>query len=171
MANVDVFAIPHSDLSPFLFADIGVEGNGNTLSVLSALARMGMDPWQEGGRLAGLSRRAATEAVATLITLIPDSPWPPSDAAIIAARLVALLPNEAKTPPIPAMEPSRQAAMQFDGQWGILFAVVAMIFAGLALNRAGLLGEAPVSPPASYAAASPPKPPGPAESIPIAAGQ
>jgi hypothetical protein len=35
---------------------VGVEANGMTLSVLSTLARRGMDPWQEAERLAKLPR-------------------------------------------------------------------------------------------------------------------
>jgi hypothetical protein len=165
MTDVDVFAIPRSDLNSFLFADIGVEASGNNLSVLSALARMGMDPWQEGGRLAKLPRRAAADALGKLIEAMPASRWSQSEAWVIASRLVVLLPNAAARAASGPVEKTGQAA---EGQWGILFAVLAMIFVGLALNRVGLLSPSPATPQASHAPASPPAP---AAVIPPASGQ
>lgn len=47
----------------FLFESLGVEENGMDLSVLSALARAGIDPWAEAKRLAGLPRQAAISAI------------------------------------------------------------------------------------------------------------
>src|ERR1700712_5043890 len=92
MANVDAFALQRSDLNRFLFADVGVEANGMTLSVLSTLARSGMDPWDEAGRLARQPRPAAIEGLARLIATMPASLWPLADSTAIAARLVPLLP-------------------------------------------------------------------------------
>ena len=48
------------EFDPFLFAPIGAEPNGMPLSVLSALARIGADPWQEAARLTALSEANAT---------------------------------------------------------------------------------------------------------------
>jgi hypothetical protein len=93
MANTDAFAIQRSDLNGFLFADVGVEANGMTLSVLSALARLGMDPWDEAGRLARQPKAKAIEGLARIIANLPASLWPLPDATAIAARLVALLPS------------------------------------------------------------------------------
>ena len=47
VATPDVTALQRSDLNQFLFADIGTEANGTTLSVLSVFARRGADPWTE----------------------------------------------------------------------------------------------------------------------------
>jgi hypothetical protein len=93
VGNTSAFALPHSELNGFLFADIGVEESGMPLSVLSTLARLGMDPWQEAARLARLPRSAAIEALARVIATMPRSLWPLPDATAIAARLVALLPT------------------------------------------------------------------------------
>ena len=49
----------------FLFESLGVEDNGMDLSVLSALARAGVDPWAEAKRLAGLPRQTAISAIQT----------------------------------------------------------------------------------------------------------
>jgi hypothetical protein len=43
-----------SEFDDFLFAPIGEDGNGMLLSVLSALARLGFDPWEEAAKLAQL---------------------------------------------------------------------------------------------------------------------
>jgi hypothetical protein len=45
------FSLLHSDLNDFLFAPVGEEQNGVTLSVVSALTRLGVDPWEEAARL------------------------------------------------------------------------------------------------------------------------
>ena len=119
MAEPDAFALGRSDLNGFLFAAIGVEGSGPPLSVLSALARLGLDPWQEAGRLAELPRGAAADGLARLIAALPSSPWPLSDATPIAAKLVALLPRRNDGPAAVA----RRAWL--DWRW-LLFAAMAM---------------------------------------------
>jgi hypothetical protein len=43
-----------SQFDDFLFAPIGEEENGMLLSVVSALARLDLDPWQEAASLTGL---------------------------------------------------------------------------------------------------------------------
>jgi hypothetical protein len=85
--------LQNSDLNKFLHAEIGTEASGMTLSVLSSLARLGIDPWQEAARLARLPRKAAVAALAQTIAGMPASPWPSPNATPIAERLVALLPN------------------------------------------------------------------------------
>lgn len=96
MASPDVMALQRSDLNDFLFADVGTEANGMMLRVISLFARDGTDPWQEAGRLASLPRAAASEALSKLISGMALSPWSQADAALIATRLVGLLPSGAK---------------------------------------------------------------------------
>lgn len=67
------------------------------LSVLSALARLEVDPWQEAAKLAELPGAAATERLASLIALLPSEPSMHRDPDTIAARLVALLPRRARS--------------------------------------------------------------------------
>jgi len=86
-----------SEFNDFLFAPIGEERNGMLLSVLSALARLDVDPWQEAAELARLPGEAATERLASMIAALPDGPSAPSDPRTIAARLVALLPRRASS--------------------------------------------------------------------------
>jgi hypothetical protein len=87
-----VTTLRRSDLNQFLFADIGTEANGMTLSVLSVFARRGSDPWTEAGRLAALSKADATDSLAQMIAGMPRSLWPLPDAIVIAVRLIGLLP-------------------------------------------------------------------------------
>jgi len=91
----------HSALTPllgrefddFLFASIGEDRNGTTLSVLSALARFDVDPWQETASLARMPKERATERLAALIAATPMDSATGLSAATIAARLIALLPR------------------------------------------------------------------------------
>jgi hypothetical protein len=63
-----------SEFDDFLYAPIGEDTNGMLLSVLSALARADLDPWQEAARLAGLPEKYATARLAELIAALPAGP-------------------------------------------------------------------------------------------------
>lgn len=76
----------------FLFASIGDERNGMSLSVVSALARLGVDPWEETLALSKLPRTSAATRLANLIASTTRSLTPEDSSETIAARLVALLP-------------------------------------------------------------------------------
>jgi len=81
------------EFDEFLYAPIGEESNGMLLSVLSALARRNVDPWDEASRLARLPREAATRFLATLIATLPDGSSARADPELHARRLTALLPQ------------------------------------------------------------------------------
>jgi hypothetical protein len=91
----EIFSLGHSDLNGFLFSTIGREPSGVTLSVVSFLARLDVDPWREAGRLATLPRDTAKEWLAQTIASAPTSIWSLPEANVIAARLVTLLPRRA----------------------------------------------------------------------------
>jgi hypothetical protein len=77
----------------FLFAPICEEANGMRLSVLSALARMNVDPWEEATRLATMPSAIAERTLVSTLGLASGRSWDPSEAQSIAARLVRLLPQ------------------------------------------------------------------------------
>lgn len=79
----------------FLFAPVGDDRNGMRVSVLSALARLGVDPWQEAKQLAGLPAESARQRLDTLIAALPGIPSLALDHRAIASRLIALLPRQA----------------------------------------------------------------------------
>jgi len=81
------------EFDDFLFAPIGEERNGMLLSVVSALARLDVDPWQETARLAQLPGASATQRLAWLVAALPDRPSAHQDPRTIAARLIGLLPR------------------------------------------------------------------------------
>jgi hypothetical protein len=86
-----------SEFDGFLFAPVGEEGNDMPLSVLSALVRLGVDPWQEAARLTQLPKELATQSLASMIGNLPSGRWVPTDSRIIAARLVQLLPSRSNS--------------------------------------------------------------------------
>ena len=154
MPSTDAFALQKSDLNGFLFADVGIESSGNTLSVLSALARMGLDPWQEGGRLAKLPQLAAIDTLAKFIAIMPSSQWSLPDATAIASRLVALLPGGTKTPAVADMNSSKASRTQV--QFAVVFALLASLAAGSILNFLTLPVNDKNSPATAQTAAEPP---------------
>ena len=117
----------------FLFAPIGEDGHGMLLSVLSALARLNVDPWQEAAKLAGLPVNSATQRLASLIAALPDGPSEHRDAGTIAARLIALLPRPSRSEsPESPNGPERAAALGIKtvvGQSQVILLVVFMVLA------------------------------------------
>ncbi len=81
------------EFATFLFAAIGEEANGMTLSVLSGLSRLNLDPWEEAARLSQLPKPGAAESLGRCIARLPRGAWQVSDVASIAGRLVELLPR------------------------------------------------------------------------------
>jgi hypothetical protein len=88
-------SFPGSEFNEFLFAPIGEDANGMPISVLSALARLDIDPWQEATALARLPGRTAIQRLAASIAALPDGPSAHRDPEPIATRLIALLPRTA----------------------------------------------------------------------------
>ncbi len=95
-----------SEFDKFLFAPIGEDRNGLQLSVVSLLARMNLDPWQEAGTLAGLSTEAAATRLASSLDTLTDPNLRLTNPRPLVLRLLALLPKRAAMPvaPIPAIE-------------------------------------------------------------------
>ena len=115
-----------SEFDDFLFAPIGEERNGMPLSVVSALARSDVDPWQEAAKLARLPVEAATQRLALLIAALPEASGPRWDPGTIAARLIGLLPH-AVTSPSPSSKAVLDAGAANRSQ--ILVYVVFMVIA------------------------------------------
>jgi hypothetical protein len=92
MARLASAAVERSRFDDFLFASIGQERNGMSLSVVSALARLDIDPWAEAASLAQMSRDVATERMRLLIASLSEQSSPYSDPEAVATRLIALLP-------------------------------------------------------------------------------
>jgi hypothetical protein len=154
-----------SAFDEFLYAPIAEENNGMLLSMLSALARLNVDPWDEAARLARLPREAAKRFVTALIGALPDGPAARTDPGATAERLIALLPRPLATKPVKGFPGNRYSLRR------IVFLYVVLML--ISLGAQWLLGRShetarfgtaaaptggtalPVSPPPTSAAAAP----------------
>jgi hypothetical protein len=113
----------------FLFADVGEDRNGMFLSVLSALARLDLDPWFEAASLSRLPAPAATQRLTSLLSSLPSAQLKvPPPAAIM--RLVGLLPQATREPPWPPGEAVVVTKSKIS--WsvvGLIFVAFVMMFA------------------------------------------
>ena len=87
------YSLGHSEYNAFLFAAVGEEKVGLPLTVLTALTRLGFDPWREAARLSDLPKETAARAFAATIAMLPEGDWKASELEAIAARLVNWLPG------------------------------------------------------------------------------
>jgi len=69
------YLLGRSTFNAFLFAAVGEEKVGLRLTVLTALTRLGLDPWQEAARLSDLPRETAARALAVTIAMLPEGDW------------------------------------------------------------------------------------------------
>jgi hypothetical protein len=89
-ASVSFFKPEFND---FLYAPVGAHKSEMPLSVLSALSRLDVDPWQEAAELSELPPDTATKRLASLLARLPGGRWSPADLKAIADRLIELLPD------------------------------------------------------------------------------
>ena len=92
MTRHEYFNTRDSGYELFLSAPLWEEAGGAPLSVMSAFARLGLEPWGEADRLGRLSRPSAASALAASLSRLPIIGVLP-DYATIATRLVKLLPD------------------------------------------------------------------------------
>jgi hypothetical protein len=111
MALRKQYSLINSEFNEFLFAPVGDEGNGMTLSVMSALSRLDIDPWREAASLSALSKEKAVEALASIIARLPDARWAAADTREIAARLIAFLPGRDTVGPARAIAAGRSVRL------------------------------------------------------------
>ena len=127
-----------SPLSPkyneFLFAPICKEANGMHLSVLSALARLNLDPWEEATHLAAMPQAHARRALISTLDLVSGRSWSPSEAERTASRLVCLLPEQRKGA-TPAMGDIAGVRAQRTNYW-LVWLLIAMAISILSLRQA-----------------------------------
>jgi hypothetical protein len=95
---------PTSTYDEFLFVSVCEEASGTPLSVLSALARMNVDPWEEAARLAAMPKEVAEKTLVSTFDLVSASIGKRSEAEAMAARLVRLLPHRTEAATAAATE-------------------------------------------------------------------
>ena len=112
------------EFNAFLFASVGEDKSGVELTVLSALTRLGFDPWQEAARLSELPRETAARTLASAFALLPEGDWKIAHVATVAARLVDCLPRHGVLPipiPVAAVATVRRAGNVKTGSMKWLF--------------------------------------------------
>ena len=108
----------------FLFAHIDEGSDSTPLSVLSMLARLDMDPWEEAAKLARLPRAAAARRLVDFIAATPGAPSAYLNAKTVSDQLLNLLPS----PVSPTQEHAVRALKQFSFVWPpvLVFLVLAI---------------------------------------------
>ena len=155
----DVFALKNAGLDAILYADVGAEVNGSTLTTLSVLARLGKDPWAEAARWATLPKAAVIESFAQSITQMPLVPSGLAGARDSAARLVQLLPTNTQSLRQIGVAKSETATLQW-----VLLPILYFAFAGWMMLAMSLISKpssdvpAQIAQPAAMPAATHPVP-------------
>lgn len=99
-----------TEYQEFLYSPLCAGNAEKPLSVLSALARLGLDPWDEAARLSELPTAAARDRLAALLARLPVGCWAHGDSTLVVGRLVQLLPPRgAHKLPLPRSSGSPQA--------------------------------------------------------------
>jgi hypothetical protein len=118
---------PHPpEFERFLYASVGEDRNGYVVTVLSTLARLGLDPWKEAAELVALGRDAAQARLGTRLARFRDVPALASDHGRVARDLSQLLPE---SPPSQTLK--RAASTVADGSLGksgVIWTILAIIF-------------------------------------------
>jgi len=118
-----------TDFDEFLYSAIADDANGMPLTLLTALARLGVDPWDEAASLASLSRESAQQKLGSLLASVPNGPAPGADTATIATRLVALLHQSPQRPADAPGNPSPGATLTpSKGTRRSLYYIAALLF-------------------------------------------
>jgi hypothetical protein len=133
------YTLGHSEYNAFLFAVVAEGEDGMPLTVLSAFSRLGLDPWQEAARLAGLPRDVATHALAETIARLLGSSQSAAASQATATELVARLPT-GSVPLIPAVPADgkeaapmaqakkRRSALSIALPWAVMVVGLSLLF-------------------------------------------
>jgi hypothetical protein len=78
----------------FLYAPVCEQHNGTQVTVLSALARADIDPWEEAARLARMPRAKAEATLSSILRQSSDQNWTSPEVEAVSARLIQLLPTK-----------------------------------------------------------------------------
>ena len=99
-----------TEFDQFLYAPVGQDRNGHSVTVLSTLARLDLDPWTETAALAALGHDAACLRIRLLLARSWDVPARENDRAQMARKLTLLLPRKS-----PTLSGHRVASLLTDG--------------------------------------------------------
>ena len=117
MSASDVLHPDGSDYDAFLFAELGEDRSGAAVTVLSALARLDLEPWTEARELARLGREGAQVRLTTHFEAITDIPALALASEGRAAKLVSLLPKSAPLRVPNPLEAGRNKSPKISISW------------------------------------------------------
>ncbi|MEX5729794.1 hypothetical protein Ga0609869_003147 [Rhodovulum iodosum] len=126
MATPNVLNPHPPEFERFLYASVGEDRNGYVVTVLSTLARLGLDPWKEAAELVTLGRDAAQARLGTRLARFRDVPTLASDHGRVARDLSQLLPDGPTSGTL--KRASATVADGHSGTTGVIWAVLAIIF-------------------------------------------
>ena len=138
MATPNVLNPHPPEFERFLYASVGEDRNGYVVTVLSTLARLGLDPWKEAAELVALGRDAAQARLGTRLARFRDVPALASDHGRVARDLSQLLPEGRMVRSV-----KRGALLSADGRPGTsraiwaLFAIIFVLFQVVMLVGSG----------------------------------
>ncbi len=147
---------PQSAFDSFLFAAVGDDDRGTEVSVLSALTRLDIDPWQRASELAQLPREASERELSAIIAGLGGVPAAQLHPQSIAARLITLLPSATKAhdlgrkAPFASSEHGKPASSRFMITWVVAVAVA------LAAQSIISASQQPSQPPSSTSSVAAP---------------
>lgn len=102
MSAADILHPHRPEFERFLYASVGEDRNGYVVTVLSALARLNLDPWEETADLTALGGEAAGSRLTMLLSRLRDVQPLGRDNGKVARDLTLLLPTgsarESKAP-------------------------------------------------------------------------
>jgi len=126
MGDVSDYKTNDSIYEEFLFTEIGEQENGMPVSMVSALTRLGLDPWDEARRLASLPTTGAVAAIGDLIKrtsgFIARASALPSLTGRLAALLTQPTPAAARVVTLPGLP-----AWLFESRWLAAAFVIGMV--------------------------------------------
>ncbi len=147
-----------SPLDRFLYAPIAEDANGAMVTVLSALARQDLDPWDEAADLNLLSRSSAIQRLTLAIAALPFYSAEREAPAVVATRLIELLPQDGPPrQPNVGVRQSQSVAPAIDARklgLSILGLVVLLLVQWLIFRNA--IADLPDAPAATSASAAVP---------------
>lgn len=133
MSAADILDPHGPEFERFLYASVGEDQNGSIVTVLSTLARLDLDPWEEAAALAALGREAARLRLGLLLSRFRDVPELGRNHGSVARELARLLPERPVRVATVDGAATNRAALSL-GMIGaalaVLFFVVQILFAG-----------------------------------------
>ncbi len=101
----------------FLHSGLWIDRDKTPLSILSALARLEVDPWEEAAQLTVPAQRSASAKLTSMLANLPDGPAIRGDLDAICVRSLSLLSlpanRELSNATAPVAPPAQSSAFLF----------------------------------------------------------